>query len=458
LLIELSGLLAVDPKFQKIMAVAVTDCLRANAENTLPEAIFERLSESRSELAFTLLQKLIEVKSSEPEVKSILPVTWNTLRAHNVDLEAALGSADAKYHRMLLKILFTSLQPHVSSQSPSQNSGDSNATHYNGEQAEPWSETSGSIMRTALEIISTTIAHGFRSLTILLHSNPHLLYPSDFALLTAILRSCLCIPDLTRNSTHLLEAFSSTQTARYASTLLSWSTHLAASTNGDPVYGDLSILFLLELSTVSALAESLAVDGVLSHILSTNLIDLLQSRAFGPFDKPVRMYAIWSRGILPLLLNLLHAVGPPIAAEVAAALNTFPQQLARATNAFSANPRSSTTTESTQGYITLGMASEAQSLALIVSILRTFQEAGASAAVQVNEVEEVKWDGAQVKEDVDAWLQRRGELREKIVATSGREEEMSRTKPSRQGAGDNLLEERVVAELGGVVGVLGGGE
>lgn len=313
-------------------------------------------------------------------------------------------------------------------------------------------------MRTALEIISTTIAHGFRSLTILLHSNPHLLYPSDFALLTAILRSCLCIPDLTRNSTHLLEAFSSTQTARYASTLLSWSTHLAASTNGDPVYGDLSILFLLELSTVSALAESLAVDGVLSHILSTNLIDLLQSRAFGPFDKPVRMYAIWSRGILPLLLNLLHAVGPPIAAEVAAALNTFPQQLARATNAFSANPRSSTTTESTQGYITLGMASEAQSLALIVSILRTFQEAGASAAVQVNEVEEVKWDGAQVKEDVDAWLQRRGELREKIVATSGREEEMSRTKPSRQGAGDNLLEERVVAELGGVVGVLGGGE
>lgn len=449
LLVELSGPLATEPKFQQIMAVAVTDCLKANAENQLPEVIFERLAQSRADLAFTLLQRLLEVRSTKVEVKAILSVAWNTLRRHNPNLGSALNGDNADYYRMLLKILYLALQPHildVDSASPEE----LNASTANGSTARSQIRSN---VQIGLEVLGTIVAQGFRSLTVILHDSPTLVHPSDFSLITAILRSVLHIPSLSRNTTHLISAFSESHTGRCASTLLSWADQLA--TNGDPIYGELSILFLLEMSNVPVLAESLAVEGVMSQILSTNLIRVLQSRAFGPFDQPARMYSIWGRGVLPLLLNLLHAVGPPIAPEVSAALNQFPNQLARASNTFTSSPR--TSAKDPTGYITLGMASEALTFSLIVTILQAFREAGASAAIIPSEIEEVKWDRGQVKEEVESWLQRRGALSEKIVPSDEKEIRWSKQKPvSGTGASENRLEERVVEEMQGILGILGG--
>ena len=431
------------------MAVAVTDCLKANTENQLPEVIFERLAQSRADLAFTLLQRLLEVNSTEVEVKAILPMAWDTLRRHNPNLGSALNGDDADYHRVLLKILYLAIQPHIldaGSASPE----DLNASTAKGSTARSQSRSD---VQIGLEVLSTVVAQGFRSLTIILHDSPTLVQPSDFSLITAILRSVLRIPKLSRNSAHLISAFSDSQTARCASTLLSWADRLA--TNGDPIYGEFSIFFLLEMSSVPALAESLAVEGVMSQILSTNLIRVLQSGTFGPFDQPVRMYGIWGRGVLPLLLYLLHAIGPPIAPEVSAALNQFPNQLARASNTFTSSPR--TSVKDPTGYITLGMVSEALTLALIVTILQTFREAGASAAVFPSDIEEVKWDRGQVKEELEAWLQRRGALSEKIVPSDEKEEKWSKQKPiSGAGGCENRLEEKVVEEMQGILGILGG--
>lgn len=446
---ELSGPLATEPKFQKIMAVAATDCLKANAENQLPEVVFERLAQSRADLAFTLLQRLTEVKSTEVEVKAILSVAWSTLRRHNSNLGSALDGDDAEYYRMLLKILYLALQPHIldaDSASPE----NLNASTANGSTARSQSRSN---VQVGLEVLSTIVAQGFRSLTIILHDSPTLVHPSDFSLITAILRSVLHIPGLSRNTAHLIAAFSDSQTGRCASTLLSWADQLT--TNGDPIYGELSILFLLEMSSVPALAESLAVEGVIPQILSTNLIRVLQSRAFGPLDQPARMYSIWGRGILPLLLNLLHAVGPPLAPEISAAVNQFPKQLSRASNTFTSSPR--TSAKDPTGYITLGMASEALTLSLMVTILQTFREAGASAAVIPGEIEEVKWDKLQVKEELEGWLQRREALGEKIVPCDEKEERWSKQKPLSGAEGnENRLEEKVVVEMQGILGILGG--
>ncbi|KAL9129241.1 MAG: hypothetical protein Q9217_002253 [Psora testacea] len=454
LLVELSAVLATEAKFQKIMAQAAADCLRANTENNLPEAFFGKIAQSRADLAFTMLESLNEVKSTVSEAREVLPVAFSALHGHGPDLSSALEAEDAEYHRMLLKLLYLAVQVHIHQGTLTPDPKIS----ANKPPPDSWCGTTNATTRTVLEIISTFIAQGFRSLTTLIHGSPHLVYPSDFCLLTALFRSCLRIPGLTRNSEHLLNAFADTQIPRCAATLLSWSHQLAASTSDDPIYGEISTLFLLELSTVPALAESLAVEGVLSHILTTNLIRLLQERAFGPSDHPPRMYAIWSRGILPLFLNLLLSVGPPMAAEVAAALNTFPHQLQRASEAFNTSSGEFVANHPTNDIITLPMAQEAHSLALIVSILRTFCEAGASAAVIASEVENVKWDATQVKEDVEGWLQRRGALRERIVPSNEREEIWSRIRPVNEGMGENRLEEKVLEELSGMVGVLGGGE
>lgn len=453
LLLELSGPLAKEPKFQKIMAVAVIDCLKANAENILPEVLFERLAQSRAELAFALSQRLLEVKSAEPEIKGILPVAWNTLRMHDSNMGSAFNREDADYYRILLRILYLALQLQTIDIDPKP-SEDLKTSRADNTLARPHSPNSAFTIQTVLDIIGTIVAKGFRALTIVLHDTPTLVYPSDFSLITSILRSALRIPGVTRNTSHLMAAFSESQTARCASTLLSWADQLA--TNGDPIYGELSVSFLLEMSTVASLAESLAVEGVLSHILATNLIRVLQTKAFGPLDQPVRMHSIWVRGILPLLVNLLDAVGPPLAAEIAAALNQFPHQLARASNSFAVNSRVAVKTGG-HNYITLSTASEAVTLSLIVSILQTFREAGASAAIVASEVDEVGWGSVQVKEDVEGWLQSRGALAERIVATNQREEAWSKQKPVQKDGGcDNRLEERVVEEMNMVVATLRG--
>ena len=424
------------------MTVASIDCLKANSDDGLPGRISERLALSRAHLSFTLLQRLLEVNSVVPEVRDVLGVAWDTLRAYNSDLGSALEGDDADYYRLLLRILYLTLQFHSSLHG----SSDSPKSSGLGQ-----GSSSKSAAPVALEILSIIVARGFRLLTIALHDSSSSVQPSDFVLLTAILRSILQIQDVTRNTTHLLDAFSDSQTARCASTLLSWADQLT--TSGDPIFGEISLLFLLEMSSVPSLAENLAVEGVLSYMLSTNLIRLLQSRAFGPFDQPLRMYSIWARAILPLLLNLLHAVGPPFGAEVAAAINTFPHQLERASSSFASSSRQ----DPTHDHITLSTTSEAATLCLIVTILNTFREAGSSAAVESSAIEPIRWDTAQVKDDVEELLQKRGYLRESIAATNEREEIWSKAKPLIEDSpAENRLEEKIVEELGNILSILNG--
>ena len=442
LAIQLSRSMGTDQGFQETMLTIIVDCLRSNiAESNLNVAVFEKLAQTRAELAFALLQRLNEAKVTGLDYRSILPVAWDAVRNYDIDVEAALRSDDADYYRLLLKLLCLAIQEYVT-HSPGKTDQFDTSTPTK-------ISTSPTTTQIILEIITHTVARGFRGLTTLLHDTSSLVEPSDFVLITAILRTSLLIPGITRNTAHLLTSFSDASTARCASTLLSWSDQMA--TNNDPIYGELSILFLLELSNVPSLAESLAVDSVLPQITSTNLMTFLrQSKTLGPFDPPVRIYSIWSRGLLPLFLNLLHAVGPPIAAEIAGVVNSFPEQLARASNAFDTDTKSTT--------ISLSMTSEAQTLAIILVILDAYREAGASAGIVAADVAEVKWDRAQVKDDIETWLGKRAILRDVIAPTSGSEEILLRTPAAGKGEAENRLEEKVVEALQEVVALLSNGE
>ena len=301
-----------------------------------------------------------------------------------------------------------------------------------------------------LEILKEVVAKGLRSLANQLHEDQESVSPSDFVLLSAILQTILRIPGMHTINSQVALLFANNNTSRYAISLFTWADQLTI--DGDPVYGELSILFLLELSSILPMAETLAVEGVLSRLSTANLMNYYRKpKGMGPFDEPTRLFSLWSRGILPLCLNLLDAVGSPVAAEVATFLNQFPAQLGRASGALNASAKP-TPAQPNAGAVTLGAAAEAHSLALVSLVLDRFR--ADPAAATMGEIPALAWDRAGVKDDVESWLQGRKSLRERIVPLNERELELVKARAVGglgAAAAENRLEERVVVELMGAM-------
>ncbi|EAW07523.1 nucleoporin [Aspergillus clavatus NRRL 1] len=433
-----------DREVQKSMALVVQSCLEANINGVPQEVIFEKIQQTRVDFAQALLQRLVEAEAKGAEVFGLLKVAWDALRTRRTTYEEALANDDTEYYRSLLNVLFLALQFHLDGPSRT-------APEALSKKAEFPSD-----LTLVVEIVKTVVAQGFRSLTTYLHDQPDKCAPKDFAILTAILQTSLQIKHADRLYEHIVYFIEDNDTARHAMSLFSWSDQLAVA--GDPVYGELSILFLVKLSTLPMLAEHLAVEAVLTRLSTCRLTNYLrQPRGFGPFDQVPRIYAIWTTGFLPLCLNLLYHV-LRTAPEVAAFLNQFEGQLKRASESFIAS-RSAVTADSPARRISLSMASEAYSLALISFILNRFREAGASAGVDAQSIQELKWDKSQVKEDIEELLERRQTLRARIVATNEKEVELARQKPLNPASGaENRLEEKVVSELKATLVCLGGEE
>lgn len=436
-----------DREIQKSMSSVVRQCLVANTRGVPQEAIFERIQQVRLDFARALLQRLVEIGAKGTEVFGLLGAVWEAMLARHSSYEDALVNDDTEYYRSLLNVLFLALQFHVNTPSRA-------APEVVTKKAEVSSD-----LNHVTEVVKTVVAQGFKSLTTYLHDQPHKCTPKDFAIVTAILQSCLQVKNVDRIFGHMAFHIEDNDAARYAATLFSWSDQLAI--DGDPVYGELSISFLVKLSSLPTLAEYLAVEAILAQLSTCRLTNILcqQPKGFGPFDTTPRLYSIWATGFLPLCMNLLYHV-IRTAPEVAAFLNQFEGQLARASGSFAATSRVTFGPgAAVSQQISLGMASEAYSLALISFILDRLREAGPSAGVDGNSIQELKWDKTQVKEDIEALLERRSALRARIVATSDKEAEMVTQKPVQASSGaENRLEEKLVGQLRAALTCLGGEE
>lgn len=433
-----------DREVQKSMALVVKNCLEANIQTVPNEALFERVQKARVDFAQTLLQRLVEIGSRGAEVFSLLGVVWDALRTRHASYEEALINDDTDYYRSLLNVLFLALQFHLD--------GPSRAVP---ETLSKKAEVS-SDLTLVVEIVKTIIGEGFKALTMYLHDQPEKCTPKDFAIITAILQTCLHVKNSDRMYEHIVYHIANSDTARYANLLFSWADQLLV--DGDPVYGELSISFLVKLSTIPMLAEHLAVEAVLMRLSTCRLTTILQQpKGHGPFDPIPKLYSIWTGGFLPLCLNLLYHV-IRTAPEVSAFINQFEGQLARSSESFAAG-RTMIGSVSTPRRISLSMASEASSLALISAILDRFKVAGASAGVDSQAIQDLKWDKARVKEDIEELLERKQNLRARIAPTTEKEVELAHQKPVNIASGaENRLEERIVGELNSALLCLGGEE
>lgn len=430
-------------EIQKSMAIVAQDCLEANSRGVPSEAIFARIQQVRVDFAQALVQRLVQVGARGNEAFGLLEVTWKAIRARHSSFEDALINDDTEYYRSLLNVLFLALQFHLE---------ESRGT-------DPVAKNKAAVssdLMIVVEVVKTIVAQGFKSLTTYLHEQPEKCTPKDFAIIIAILQMALQVKDIDRLYEHITYHIADNSVARHATTLFSWADQLAVS--GDPVYGDLSLSILVKMSTIPSLADHIAAEGALMQLSTCRLTNILrQPKGFGPFDPVPRLYTIWTAGVLPLCLNLLYNV-VRATPEVAAFLNQFEGQLNRAAEVFSLGHPGTSTGPSSR-FISLSMASEAYSLSLIAFIIARAREAGAGTGLDPQSIQELQWDQAQVKEDIEELLGRRPALRARIAATTEKEAEWARQKPVSDKLGaETRLEEKVVSELQAALTCLTGEE
>lgn len=408
-------------------------CLESNQTPQPPDSIFVRITQSRANLALTLLQRLADSSLLPKDITQLLMTVSAALNG----VENPFGPEQMNYFRTLLRILYVVLRG-------SAHSAKSDATTTASS-----SETPVALTQLVLNILDRVVAQGFRSLVTLVHECESPTGPEDIALITAILQACLSIPGTGQCQTQILNIMAFNDVLHVATSLFSWADKLAD--KGDPVYGELALLFLLELSALPVVAEQLACDGLLSHLTSASLAGFMRRSNVSPFSDnagAARCYGVWAKGVLPLLLNMLSALGATVAPEVAFVLNQFPNLLRASVERFEAPGISRTATRDAPQYVTLLAVSEVHSLAMLTRVLAVLR------ANNNRDIAEVGWDGGPLLENVDFWLTSRKVLRERLLPLGSREADWRATRAAEGSGCENRLEERVVAQLMSVRDVL----
>jgi nuclear pore complex protein Nup188 len=415
-----------DPALQKVLAATVHNALEANSNTNLDMPYAAELLQTRADLAFVLTSRLVGMKSEIDQVRDLLPLAWHLVKTSPVDFDVANTPQDLKYYTTLLQILYLSLQPHAYLDPKPLAAGMGNMALISP-------STSGIL----IEMVGRTIAPGFRALCGNLHTNMELAQASDFLLLSALLRAILSVRGVSQIHAQVAEMIAGSSLVRGGLSLFSWADQLAERTEQDPVYGSIAVNFLVSLSSVPQVAEMMATDGVLSQLSSANLSNYYRKDGGkGPFDEPVRMFSIWTEGFLPICLNMLNAVGPAIAAEISAFLNSFPAQLQRAEKALTnakptpRNPRA--------GAVTLGVISEVRSLIFISLVLRSASSIGAAEGIAGGDIEELRMDVQTLRDDVESLTKNERSLRDRIVPATERELALQTAKGSTGGHDDGL--------------------
>ncbi|KAH8147426.1 uncharacterized protein LAJ45_08582 [Morchella importuna] len=411
LAMELCDFVSTTKELEQPLIDLVESCLAANIESGFRTPIFTKIICERAEFAFVIMRRLqqsISTANSASHFDRILGLAWKSIQSSSSEFRQSLATANVSYYRSLLRILYIALY--------------SNSTK---------EQLSTAMAYTILDILNLVVTKGFKDLATAAHDYPETTNPDDIALITAILQAALKLKGMEVVHSGLGIHIHENGTIRVATTLFSWSEQLAI--DGDPVYGELSALFLLELSSVQIIAEQLAVEGILELLVNSSLSNKIR-QGVSPTSDP-RLYAIWNRGLLPITLNLLTHIGPRIAREVVAFLQFFGPQLENAVSAWQSHTM-----------VTLSAVNEATTIVMLMTIL-------ARMGVKVDSEgsgQGLKFDKATLCEQVDYLLTHKTFLKTLIMPTNLEEEEMMK----RGDAEDNELTEKVLNDMAILQGLL----
>ena len=392
LLVEHCALLGQHNETQKNMARITRRCLEANTRPLPARAIFDDLRRRRFDLALALIRSLVVAQARGLNSLSLLETVWTCLQSTTPSYESAALEDKLPLLRSGISILTLVLQLRVQKAKRERNTDPASKS------TKP---VSGAAIAITLDIVEKIVVRGMvtivRSLgeqdpgSQRLFDSDRSVNAYDVELILSVLRSVLQLRFMPDSSQQLSSRLSSLDMIHACLSLYSWSHTLLGSRNAaelDFTYADLSIRFLVLMSSLRDVAEQLAIEGVLTRLSTSRVTNLLRSKSGGISHYETHtalqtLYRVWTYGLLPLCLNLLDRVGRAMSAEVSVFLNQFPHQLQRSSNAFAG---SKVTNNLVTISVTFELASEAATLALISRLLNDYRQAGASTGVDATEI------------------------------------------------------------------------
>lgn len=259
----------------------------------------------RLETCFFILYHLSKANKTVADVGD-LQKTYRLLADVNIDFLGVASSADSasdhKLYKQMLKIINLCLDDFSKKDR----------------------DADFALVQQIGAVLELVVIRGMKAVTQSARAHPQGGAIEDIVQITMILRKCLKIKGVSTVCGNLVIAMVDTACDRAVMSLYSYALELMV--GGDAIYGELSLLYLLEWLSVDVMAERFVTDGLLGVIIESPVSKLIQQSGVTPWVD-TRLHGIWTKGILVIVLELLRQLGSRIVPEVLVFLNFFSEQI-----------------------------------------------------------------------------------------------------------------------------------
>ncbi|KAK6352666.1 hypothetical protein TWF730_009480 [Orbilia blumenaviensis] len=289
------------------------ETLKATTGESTPPTISPILNTKRTSFVFSLFRRLGAMNHSQNHSDGscfkILETTWEVTAAAESNFLEGLNNGGCENSRNLLRLLYLALNICLESKE----------------------EPSPRMVYLLVGIFEHAVARAFKVLANAAYENSAPTIAGDMLIVIGILQSILSFSGLEPVYEHLVNHIANHGTIRVATILFTWASKLTdtpteANSVPDPLYGEISIMFLVKVSTLPVFAEQIALNSVFNSLSEGDLAMKIQAGQLLPTTTP-RLHNIWAKGFLPLLLNVLFALKKRIAPEIAMFLRSFNRQI-----------------------------------------------------------------------------------------------------------------------------------
>ncbi|KAG7661893.1 NUP188 [[Candida] subhashii] len=278
----------------------------------IPSEIFQSIYHERVELAFYLIYTFYSRAKSttKSRVFEIIKSASTLLSSGSMDFISSLAESKG-FYRPLLKVVYCSLGLIKKDSS--------------------LLTESFSLFRDLFELI---ICQGTKTLLIELQNDLYAPKSSkvtkvneridDLMLILSILKSFVGVSSSTNFQNEMSLLVNKHGTIKSLLNLFSFSHSVEV--NGELIFAQLSLMYILELMSVDVIADKFASSGLFVVLLESPISSTLRAGGVS-ISNGSQYHRLWINGILPIIITSLFKIGPSIIPELSVALQLYSKQI-----------------------------------------------------------------------------------------------------------------------------------